>query len=145
MPKSEKWVVGLALLFLVLCLGLICYSVFGLNIRLPTCVTAVKPFEHGNIIKHTDQKYEVQFVAKMWSFDPAEVKLPKGSQVDIFVTSQDVLHGFHILNTHVNLMAVPGTVNFAQINFNKPGEYKIVCHEYCGMGHQNMTAKIIVE
>ncbi|WP_281004375.1 hypothetical protein [Marinithermus hydrothermalis] len=29
--------------------------------------------------------------------------------------------------------------------FDRPGVYRIICTEYCGIGHQNMLGKIIVE
>ena len=42
-------------------------------------------------------------------------------------------------------MAVPGAINLQRVKFDKPGKYNIVCHEYCGVGHQNMQAEIIVK
>jgi cytochrome c oxidase subunit 2 len=42
------------------------------------------------------------------------------------------------------MMAVYGAVNKSTAKFDKPGVYKITCHEYCGAGHQNMQAEIIV-
>ncbi|MFN3655184.1 MAG: alpha/beta hydrolase, partial [Candidatus Nitrosotenuis sp.] len=75
----------------------------------------------------------LHYLAKMWYFEPAEVEIPAGSVVDIYLTSGDVIHGFQIDNTNVNLMAIPGTVAYARYKFDKPGVYHIVCHEYCGI------------
>jgi len=44
----------------------------------------------------------------------------------------------------VNMMAVYGGVNKTTVKFDKPGVYPIVCHEYCGSGHQHMKADVIV-
>jgi cytochrome c oxidase subunit 2 len=65
--------------------------------------------------------------------------------VYIYLTSGDVIHGFQIDGTNVNLMAIPGTVAYARVKFDKPGVYHMVCHEYCGIGHQDMATKIIVK
>ena len=55
------------------------------------------------------------------------------------------MHGFHIDETNVNFMIIPGQVSKLSHTFDKPGTYKIICHEYCGIGHQTMFAQIIVE
>jgi len=42
-------------------------------------------------------------------------------------------------------MLVPGYVSQFTTVFKQPGEYLIVCHEYCGLGHHLMAGKLIVE
>jgi cytochrome c oxidase subunit 2 len=83
-------------------------------------------------------------VAKMWAFDPAEVRLPPGAHVDLYLSSVDVTHGLYIEGTNVNLMAVPGSVNAAQVTFDHEGEYHTICHEYCGAAHQQMAGKFVI-
>jgi len=41
-------------------------------------------------------------------------------------------------------MAIPGWVNEQAHTFTKQGNYLVICHEYCGIGHQDMFAKIVV-
>ena len=41
--------------------------------------------------------------------------------------------------------AVPGRVNVVWNLFDKPGEYRIQCREYCGYSHADMRAKLFVE
>jgi cytochrome c oxidase subunit II len=65
--------------------------------------------------------------------------------VKFYVTSSDVVHGFEIAQTDVNIMAIPGWVNSASHRFTKPGTYLLVCNEYCGIGHQNMYGTIEVK
>lgn len=140
----EKRVIGIALFVSAIHLGLIAFSAIRLGIHVPTCVTDVKPFESGKFFKQGPRRYEVHVVSKMWGFEPSRIVLPVGSTLDIFLVSKDVNHGFHIHGTNVNLMAVPLVVNNAQVKFNRPGLYPIVCHEYCGSGHQLMNATIEV-
>jgi cytochrome c oxidase subunit 2 len=60
------------------------------------------------------------------------------------VTSKDVQHGFQIDGTNVNMQIVPGQVSKLSHTFTVPGEYRFVCHEYCGAGHAAMYGKVIV-
>jgi cytochrome c oxidase subunit 2 len=45
----------------------------------------------------------------------------------------------------VNLTVAPGYVSEATATFREPGEYLVVCNEYCGLGHHNMQGTIVVE
>jgi cytochrome c oxidase subunit 2 len=42
-------------------------------------------------------------------------------------------------------MLVPGQVSTATHTFREAGEYVVICHEYCGIGHQTMFGKVIAE
>jgi len=53
--------------------------------------------------------------------------------------------GFEIARTRVNMMLIPGQVGRLTHVFREPGEYLLICHEYCGMGHHTMSGKVIVE
>jgi len=143
-PEVEKKVLFASLLFAGLMLALIAYAAVRLGISVPTCVTSVKPFEEGELIQVAPGRYEAHMVAKKWSFIPPHLKVQRGSVVDFYVTSKDVVHGFLIDGTEVNLMAIPGAVNYAQARFDKPGKHQILCHEFCGAGHDNMIGLIEV-
>jgi cytochrome c oxidase subunit 2 len=140
----EKRIVAAAAVFVLTLFGLIALTIRLFGIGLPTCITDVQPFDKGNVLVQSPTWYEIHYVARMWSFDPPDVTIPAGARADIYLSTADVTHGFQILGTNVNLMAVPGTVNYARVKFDQPGEYYIVCHEYCGTGHQNMTTTIRV-
>ena len=81
----------------------------------------------------------------MFSFQPAEIRVPAGRPVTFRMTSSDVVHGFQIVGTNGNTMVVPGYVSQFTTVFRNPGEYLIVCNEYCGLSHHLMSAKLIVE
>ncbi|MNC83776.1 cytochrome c oxidase subunit 2 [compost metagenome] len=55
------------------------------------------------------------------------------------------MHGFAIPRTTVNLMAVPGEINHMTYTFDKPGEYLVLCNEYCGISHELMATRIVVK
>lgn len=78
-----------------------------------------------------------------------EIKLPAHKTIQFDVTSIDVNHNFAIYNSKGDLVAqtqaMPSYTNSLLYTFNEPGEYGILCLEYCGMPHGYMTGKIFVQ
>ncbi|MCX7925834.1 MAG: cytochrome c oxidase subunit II [Fimbriimonadales bacterium] len=148
MDLFEKRAMALALSLVLMFFGLIVYAAKGLQADLPTCLPNARLFKNGQMVEVGPNRYQVDAVAFMWSFDMGQgntIKVPRGAVVDFYVTSRDVMHGYHIDKTLVNLMAIPGAVTYARAKFDEAGEYQIICHEYCGLGHQSMAGKVIVE
>lgn len=141
---TEKKILSYALIFTATQLFLIGIAVAFLGRSVPTCQPNEKVFQKGEFRSVGPKRYEVHYLAKMWSFEPQKIVIPTGSTVDFFLASKDVTHGFHINKTNINLLAVPGVINKSSHTFDKPGTYPIICHEYCGLGHENMHGEIIV-
>ena len=142
-PDVERRIVLSSLLFAAAMLALLGYAALRLGISVPGCVTTVKPFTNAEVIQIAPGRYEAHVVSKMFAFKPA-IKVPRGAVVDFYLTSTDVVHGFYIDGTDVNLMAIPNAVNYAQAHFDRPGKYQVICHEFCGLGHQEMAGTIEV-
>lgn len=83
-------------------------------------------------------------MAGRYGFFPREIKLPACEKVKFRMASMDVLHGAHIPMTNMSTMIVPGYVSEITTVFPKPGEYPLLCNEYCGMGHDHMWSKVTV-
>ena len=92
-----------------------------------------------------DGTIEVQMAAVMFSFVPNEVHVPARRPIRFRLTSADVTHGFMIAGTNANSMLVPGYISQFTTVFPRPGDYLVVCHEFCGNGHHLMSGRIIVE
>ncbi len=71
--------------------------------------------------------------------------MPLGAKVHFYVTSTDVVHGFLVEHTDVNLEVMPGWVSTATHVFRHAGDHLIVCDQYCGAGHADMFAHIVVK
>ena len=140
----EKRILIVATVFALSIAGVVALSVKLFGIGLPTCLTDVRPFSVGNVIEQGPKRYEIHYVARMWRFEPAEVTIAPGSTADIYVSTADVTHGLQVVGTNINLMAVPGAVNFVRAKFDKAGDYLVVCNEYCGTAHHNMAGRIHV-
>ena len=142
--KLERRIVIISTAFVIVLFGLAAMAINMFHVGLPTCLTDIKPFQKGELITHSPTHYEVHYVAKMWDFEPKEVTLPVGSTVDIYLSTPDVTHGLILLGTNLNLMAVPGVVNYARVKLDQPRTYQLLCHEYCGTGHERMAANLRV-
>src|SRR5690606_25792409 len=108
-------------------------------------VRTTPPFDNPGVREIGPNRYEVVVIGQAWSFVPSEIRIPAGAEITFIATTPDVLHGFHIEKTKVNLMLIPGQVSRATYTFREPGEYVVICHEYCGLGHHTMYGKVIVE
>jgi cytochrome c oxidase subunit 2 len=143
MDKSEKKIIIITGTVLALFIFSILYA-RGRNNDLPECLPFDKAYLEPKVTQLDNKTYQVFAVAQMWQFQPNQIYIPVGSEVDFFLTSKDVVHGFNISEKNVNMMAVYGNINKSTVKFEKPGVYKITCHEYCGVGHQAMQAEVIV-
>lgn len=139
----EKKVIGITGALLMLFIFSILYA-RGRNNELPECLPFDKAYLEPKITQLDERTFQVYAVAQMWQFQPNQIVISAGSEVDFFVTSKDVVHGFNISEKNVNMMAIYGNINKTTVKFEKPGIYKIICHEYCGVGHQAMQAEVIV-
>ena len=86
-----------------------------------------------------------------WSFEypngkqsTSDLHVPVGKPVKLLLTSKDVVHAFHIPAAKIMEDAVPGRVTDLWFQFNKTGEFRAYCREYCGTAHAYMQATIKV-
>src|SRR5687768_3095218 len=93
--KSERNVIIITGALLSLFIFSILYS-RGKNNDLPECIPFDKTYTEPKVVKLDENTYQVYAVAQMWQFQPAQIYIPVGSEVDFFVTSKDVVHGFNI-------------------------------------------------
>ena len=142
--KSEKRVLFITLTVIGLFIFSLLYARNKYKTNVPECLPYDKAYSEPKINRLDSNTYQVFSVASMWQFQPSTIYITTGSEVDFYLTSKDVVHGFNIAQKNVNMMAVYGAINKTTVKFDKPGVYDIVCHEYCGIGHQNMRAQVIV-
>jgi len=158
--KEEKiwafFVLGMVVVFL----GALAYAAWGLGLNTPYTVQQIpaeKTLEvfkpsvdcinpnvkrvENNIVICEDGRYYVNIVGMRFRWLPSNIVLTNPKEVKFRITATDVIHGFQIAGTNVNVMVFPGYI--AEITWKIPpnlpaGKYLIVCNEYCGAGHQDM-------
>jgi cytochrome c oxidase subunit 2 len=111
----------------------------------PTTLSDNPEFAAGGVTTRPDGRVVVSVTASTFSFSPDPIEVPANQPVTFRVTSGDVIHGFEVIGTNANAMAIPGYVSQFTITFPKSGEYTIACHEYCGVFHHAMVGKLIVK
>lgn len=111
----------------------------------PQKVDQTAPFDKPGITKIGEKEYEVVLTLQIFSFIPGNIEVPAGSTVHFTMTSKDVVHGFQVAGTNLNAMVMPGHITKITQKFDQPGNYLVLCNEYCGAGHQAMSTTITVK
>ncbi len=86
---------------------------------------------------------DVYLIARLWQWWPI-LEFEKGQSYRLHISSMDWQHGFSLQPVNINLQIHPGYEMVLTVQPDKAGEYGIVCNEYCGIGHHNMTGKMYV-
>jgi len=89
-----------------------------------------------------DGSVTVRAIGQQYSFTPSCIVVPTDTPVRFRATSADVVHGFLIDGTNINLMLVPGYVSSLGARFDAPGERLMPCHEFCSVGHEGMWGRV---
>jgi heme/copper-type cytochrome/quinol oxidase subunit 2 len=104
----------------------------------------------------------VEVTAKKYDYSPDEIRVKKGTRVQLKIRATDRTHGFKIRlypegspeKGEPGLRMADNQNNFKleenqerTIEFvaERPGTYIFRCSVFCGMGHRGMSGKIIVE
>lgn len=149
----EKGFLAAGIIVLVACAAALVYATAVAGIHLPGAhgrvdpaqVANTAPFDQPGVRQLGPNRYQATIIGRAWSFMPAELTVPAGAEITFVATTVDVIHGFNIEGTRLNMMLIPGQISRNTYTFKEPGEYLMICHEYCGLGHHTMAGKIIVQ
>ncbi|GGO90986.1 cytochrome c oxidase subunit II [Stakelama pacifica] len=96
---------------------------------------------------------EVHVVAKQWMWklehpngrrEINALHIPVGVPVRLVMTSQDVIHSFFVPAFRIKQDVLPGRYTETWFQATRPGTYHLLCAEYCGTDHSQMTGGIVV-
>ncbi|RQH02508.1 cytochrome c oxidase subunit II [Natrarchaeobius oligotrophus] len=131
----------------------ITYGTVGLGITMvddreetisPDDVDEDDRFQDPRVEQVGENEFEAYVVSMTFLFQPDPIEIPANNEVTFYVTSRDVIHSFTVVGTNTNTMVIPGEVSAMTVEFDEPGEYGVVCNEYCGPGHHDMEGSLIV-
>jgi cytochrome c oxidase subunit 2 len=80
-----------------------------------------------------------------------EMHLPIGKQVTIDLTSSEpdirnaVIHSFWVPEFRVKQDMIPGMIVPIHFTPTRLGTYRMICTEFCGLGHSEMVGRVVVE
>ena len=102
-------------------------------------------------------KMPVQVLAQQWEFtyryptyggiETAHLELPVGRQIELHVTSLDVIHSFWAPRLGIKADANPGVDNVVFVKPEEERTFELRCSELCGLWHGYMfdTGQIVSE
>jgi cytochrome c oxidase subunit 2 len=89
-----------------------------------------------------------EVVARRFDFEPATIEVTEGDRVRLLVRSADGPHGVEIKQFKVKKAVprakpddAPVVIEFVA---SAAGRFPILCSEYCGNGHKDMTGTLVV-
>jgi cytochrome c oxidase subunit 2 len=74
-----------------------------------------------------------------------EIRLPVGREVELLLSSGDVIHSVWIPNLHGKMDMIPGRVNRQRFTPERTGVLRGQCTEFCGLQHALMAFSVVVE
>ena len=87
----------------------------------------------------------IEITARRFAFEPSEVNATVGERLRLVVQSADGVHGLEIKKLKIKKEIPRGgesvTIDFAATT---EGSFPIICSEYCGTGHNDMSGMLIV-
>ena len=87
---------------------------------------------------------DVYLVAFQFQWLPI-LKLQQGAEYTLHLSALDVNHGFSLYPINVNFQVVPGYDYGLRVTPNASGDFRIICNEFCGIGHHIMVGRVIVD
>jgi cytochrome c oxidase subunit II len=97
---------------------------------------------------HHQSAFQVQVIGQQWEFtyrypslgglESSDLYLPANRDIEIHVTSLDVVHSFWAVELGVKADANPGVDNIAYLQTKGPMTFHVRCAELCGLWHGYM-------
>ena len=121
---------------------LICIGIFGYS-----------TWTYLHIMRAPKDSMPIYVVGKQWMWkiqhpqgrwEMNELHVPLGQNVQLIMTSEDVIHSFYIPDFRVKQDVVPGRYTTLWFNPTKTGTFHLFCAEYCGTKHSGMVGTIYV-
>ena len=108
----------------------------GLSLVFLLGVTAAAGTPEPRVIKITAKKFE---------YSPQEVHLKAGEHVILELTSLDRKHGFKLPEFGIRSDIPAGGTARVELTPEKAGRFPFACDVFCGDGHEDMTATLVVD
>ncbi len=108
---------------------------------------------------HPSAERTFHIVARKYAYNPPIIHVNRGDRVTIFLTSQDVTHGFYLDGYDLDASITPDEkpklrhpsrgdkfVEVPEIHFvaNREGKFRYRCSQSCGFMHPFMIGEMVV-
>ena len=99
--------------------------------------------DHGIPIVAPPPGSDIYLAAMTYQWTPI-LKLQQGAEYTLHLSALDVNHGFNLNPLNVNFQVVPGYDYGLRVTPTEAGDFRIICNEFCGIGHHTMVGRVIV-
>jgi cytochrome c oxidase subunit 2 len=99
--------------------------------------------DHGIPIVAPPPGSDIYLMAMTYTWTPI-LKLQEGAEYILHLSALDVNHGFNLNPLNVNFQVVPGYDYGLRVTPTAAGDFRIICNEFCGIGHHTMVGRVIV-
>ncbi len=131
------WLGGIAMPFVVL------LGVFALNVRDIQALGAPPSPEAAAVqIEGHRWWWKVEY-PDLGITTANQLYIPVGQSVKVELTSADVIHSFWVPQLQFKRDLIPGQTNTMWLQADKPGVYRALCAEYCGLQHAQMHFMVV--
>ena len=134
---------------LVLWMGAIVPTVL-LTVLLLFALPAMRPMETGPedlVIRVEGEQFWWRVAYQPPGEEPLlsanEIRVPTGRRVHLVLAAGDVIHSFWIPGLAGKMDMIPGRDNDLVVEAEKPGRYRGVCAEFCGLSHALMAFEVV--
>jgi cytochrome c oxidase subunit 2 len=74
-----------------------------------------------------------------------EIHIPTGEPVGVELIGADVIHSFWVPLLSGKTDVIPGQTNVTWLEADRPGRYRGLCSEYCGVQHAQMGFEVVAQ
>ncbi len=137
---GRKWVIRGGLILPIVVLAI----VFGYS----TYTLAAVQRQNGASV-------HIQVIARRWWWEVKypdqgvitanEIHMPVGTDVQVELQSEDVIHSFWVPELHGKMDLIPTRINHITLQADQKGVYRGECAEYCGLQHAHMDFMVVAE
>lgn len=99
--------------------------------------------DRGLPIVHPPAGSDIYLVGLTYQWYPI-LQLEKGKEYILHMSALDVNHGFSLYPLNINFGIVPGYDYALRVTPTEAGDFRIICNEFCGIGHHTMVGRVIV-
>ena len=99
--------------------------------------------EHGIPIVAPPPGSHIYLTALQFQWYPV-MQLEKDKEYTLHLSALDVNHGFSLYPLNVNFAVSPGYDYALRVTPTASGDFRIICNEFCGIGHHTMLGRMIV-
>ena len=95
----------------------------------------------------------INVIAKQWMWKAEypggqreinALHLPVGRNIQLLMTSEDVIHDFGLPAFRLKHDVLPGRYESLWLKPDRPGSYRLYCDQFCGTDHASMIGTVVV-